>query len=281
MHFRKRVLRIKHTMPIINPKVEIHNNNSNNNDNNTIDKQEELDKVQLNELFVSIEGEGIFAGTKTLFIRFSGCHLRCYWCDTKYSLSPKSGKSYTLDEAKRLIYRHLQPNIFKVNFTGGEPLLQPSSLVALANFIKNELKIKTYLESSCYDWQRFESVLPYFDICKIEFKTSDSKVIEPQSYSDLIQNELKCLELALNRTDKISFIKIVFTKSTTANEIRELTTRIFQCSNINNLSGITLQPSYQFDSPSTEQILKIYDEVYPYFKDVRVIPQMHKMLNMN
>jgi len=73
-------------MPIINPRIEIHNNDSNNNENYTIDDQEELDKVQLNEVFVSIEGEGIFAGTKTLFIRFSGCHLRCYWCDTKYSL---------------------------------------------------------------------------------------------------------------------------------------------------------------------------------------------------
>lgn len=268
-------------MPIINPRIEIHNNDSNNNENYTIDDQEELDKVQLNEVFVSIEGEGIFAGTKTLFIRFSGCHLRCYWCDTKYSLSPKSGKTYTIDEAKHLIYRKLQPNIFKVNFTGGEPLLQPLSLVTLANFIKNELNMKTYLESSCYDWQRFKSVLPYFDICKIEFKTSDSKVIEPKFYDELIQNELKCLELALSRKDKISFVKIVFTKSTNVNEIRELTNKIFKSSNIDNLSGITLQPSYQYDSPSAEQILKIYDEVYPYYKDVRVIPQMHKMLDMN
>jgi len=268
-------------MPTINPgRNEISSNN--NGKYIMANHQEGLDKVQLNELFVSIEGEGIFAGTKTLFIRFSGCHLRCHWCDTKYSLSLKSGRSYTIDEAKQLIYQQLQPNIYKVNFTGGEPLLQPLSLIALANFIKNELNIKTYLESSCFDWQRFESVLPYFDICKVEFKTSDSKVIESSKlYDDLIQNELKCLELALNRTDKISFVKIVFTNSTTANEIKDLTTRIFQCSNISNLSGITLQPSYQFDSPSNEHILKIYDEVYPFYKDVRVIPQMHKMLDMN
>lgn len=267
-------------MSTIDPgRNEISNNN---NGNYTIANQEGLDKVQLNELFVSIEGEGLFAGTKTLFIRFSGCHLRCHWCDTKYSLSPKSGRSYTIDEAKQLISQHLQPNIYKVNFTGGEPLLQPLSLIALANFIKNELNIKTYLESSCFDWQRFESVLPYFDICKVEFKTFDSKVIESsKSYGDLIQNEFKCLELALNRPNKISFIKIVFTNSTTADEIRDLTTRIFQCPNISNLSGITLQPSYQFDSPSAEHILKIYDEVYPFYKDVRVIPQMHKMLDMS
>ena len=62
-------------------------------------------KVQLNEMFVSIEGEGILAGTKTLFIRFSGCHLKCHWCDTKYSLSPTSGKSYTIDEVNILSFK--------------------------------------------------------------------------------------------------------------------------------------------------------------------------------
>ncbi len=268
-------------MSSINSEIEIYNNNNSNNNQKILTNQKEHDKVQLNELFVSIEGEGIFAGTKTLFIRFSGCHLKCYWCDTKYSLSPNSGKSYTINQAKHLIFNHLQPNIYKVNFTGGEPLLQPLSLIALANFVKSELDIKTYLESSCFDWKRFEMVLPHFDICKIEFKTSDSKVIESKFHNNLIQNELKCLELALNKNDKISFVKIVFTNSTTVNEIRDLITRIFRCSNINNLSGITLQPSYEFDSPSTEHILKVYDEVYPFYNDVRVVPQMHKMLGMN
>lgn len=238
-------------------------------------------RVQLNEIFVSIEGEGILAGTKTLFIRFSGCHLRCHWCDTKYSLSPISGKSYTINEAKYLILQHLQPNLYKVNFTGGEPLLQTQSLIALADFVKSELKIKTYLESSCFDWKRFELVLPYFDICKVEFKTSDSKVVESKYYENLLQNELRCLDISLNRADKISFIKIVFTNSTTLDEVRDLLSRVFERPNISNLSGMTLQPSYQYDSPSTKQILKIYDEACCFYKDVRVIPQMHKLLGMS
>lgn len=248
---------------------------------NNVTNSKEHNRVQLNELFVSIEGEGIFAGTKTLFVRFSGCHLRCYWCDTKYSLSPSSGKSYSIEHAKNLITEYLQPNVFKVNFTGGEPLLQPIPLIALADYVKNELNIKTYLESSCYDWKRFESVLPYFDICKIEFKTSDSKVIESKYYDDLLQNELRCLDLSLGKTSKITFIKIVFTNSTTVSEIKDLANKIFQRPNINNLSGLTLQPSYQFDSPTNDQILKVYDELCNFYKDVRVIPQMHKLLGMS
>ena len=115
----------------------------------------------------------------------------------------------------------------------------------------------------------------------IEFKTSDSKVIDSKSYENLLQNELSCMDIALNRSDKISFIKIVFTNSTTLNEVRDLLSRVFERPNISNLSGLTLQPSYQFDSPSTKQILKIYDEVCSFYKDVRVIPQMHKLLDMS
>jgi 7-carboxy-7-deazaguanine synthase len=270
-------------MSVINPKINNGTDNYEDHDghNGGISITNRNNKVQLNEIFVSIEGEGILAGTKTLFIRFSGCHLKCHWCDTKYSLSPISGKSYTINEAKYLILQHLQSNLYKVNFTGGEPLLQTQPLIALADFVKNELKIKTYLESSCFDWKRFELVLPYFDICKVEFKTSDSKVVESKYYENLLQNELRCLDISLNRTDKISFIKIVFTNSTTLDEVRDLLSRVFERPNISNLSGITLQPSYQYDSPSTKQILKIYDEVCYYYKDVRVIPQMHKLLGMS
>lgn len=51
-------------------------------------------KVQLSEIFTSIEGEGIFFGTKTMFIRMAGCHLKCYWCDTDYALSMKIGRAH-------------------------------------------------------------------------------------------------------------------------------------------------------------------------------------------
>ncbi len=250
------------------------------NNNLVITTMNKNDQVQLNEIFLSIEGEGLFAGTKTLFIRFSGCHLKCYWCDTKYSLPFNSGNSYHFDEAKRLILQNLQPNVFKVNFTGGEPLLQTNALITLAKFVKNELNLKTYLESSCFDWRRFESALPFIDICKIEFKTKDSKIVEPHLYENLLINELKCLDLSLNEENKIAFVKIVFTDSINVHEIRNLLHRIFDNPNICNLKGFILQPSYQTDSPSCQKIMEIYDEVYNYYKDVRVIPQTHKLLGL-
>src|SRR5712691_9557054 len=80
--------------------------------------------IQLSEIFTSIEGEGILFGTKTLFVRMAGCPLKCRWCDTSYALPMYSGNSYSLEYVKKLITDHLKPFTYKVNFTGGEPLVQ-------------------------------------------------------------------------------------------------------------------------------------------------------------
>ena len=95
-------------------------------------------RVYISEIFTSLEGEGILFGTKTLFVRFAGCHLKCYWCDTAYALSIDGGKRYSLDEVKKLILINLAQNTYKINFTGGEPLLQYYAVKELAKFIKKE-----------------------------------------------------------------------------------------------------------------------------------------------
>ena len=160
------------------------------------------DRVQLSEIFTSIEGEGPYFGTKTIFVRMAGCHLNCHWCDTTYALAMNSGKSYSVDEVKDLIIKELRPNTYKINFTGGEPLIQYQAVAELAKFTKQKNGLRTYIESSCFDSIRFAKVLPYIDICKIEFKTSDSKVVDHNNYNELLLNEIRCLKLAVIHTLK-------------------------------------------------------------------------------
>ena len=54
----------------------------------------------------------------------AGCPLNCRWCDIAYALPIDSGTTFSLSEAKELIMKNLQPNTYKVNFSGGEPLIQ-------------------------------------------------------------------------------------------------------------------------------------------------------------
>lgn len=75
--------------------------------------------LKINEIFFSIQGESSFVGWPTVFVRTSGCHLRCSYCDTKYAYH--SGEMKSLDEIIEEIKEH--PTRY-VCITGGEPLLQ-------------------------------------------------------------------------------------------------------------------------------------------------------------
>jgi 7-carboxy-7-deazaguanine synthase len=232
-------------------------------------------RARVSEIFTSIEGEGIFVGKKTLFIRFSGCHLKCRWCDTKYALPLDSGTEYQIDEIEDLIIRELQPFTYKVNFTGGEPLLQTDAVIKLADFIKKQTNLKTYIESSCFDSELFSEVLPYIDICKIEFKTDDSKVVENEVYNSLLLNEIKCLELAVE-SNKTTYIKIVVTNSTNLESFKNLVYNISKKIKPSDILGFIIQPSHGVDQPTVNKLLDTYDIVQPMFPEVRIIPQLHK-----
>lgn len=232
-------------------------------------------RARVSEIFTSIEGEGIFVGKKTLFIRFSGCHLKCRWCDTKYALPLDSGTEYQIDEIEDLIIRELQPFTYKVNFTGGEPLLQTHAVIKLADFIKKQTNLKTYIESSCFDSELFSKVLPYMDICKIEFKTDDSKVVENEVYDNLLLNEIKCLELAVE-SNKTTYIKIVVTNSTNLESFKNLVYNISKKIRPSDIVGFIIQPSHGVDQPTINKLLDTYDIVQPLFPEVRIIPQLHK-----
>jgi 7-carboxy-7-deazaguanine synthase len=232
-------------------------------------------RARVSEIFTSIEGEGIFVGKKTMFIRLSGCHLKCRWCDTKYALPLDSGTDYQIDEIKDLIIKELRPFTYKVNFTGGEPLLQTEAVIELADFIKKQTKLKTYMESSCFDSELFSKVLPYIDICKIEFKSDDSNVVEDEEYDNLLLNEIRCLELAVE-SNKVTYIKIVVTNSTNLESFKNLVYKISKRIKPSDILGFIIQPSFGIDQPTVNKLLDTYDIVEPMFPEVRIIPQLHK-----
>jgi len=90
--------------------------------------------MKINEIFYSIQGEGKWTGKPNIFIRTTGCNLRCKFCDTKYAYT--NGKEMTIKEIIKNIQKF---PCKKVCITGGEPLLQKEDLKEL---IKNLFKKK-------------------------------------------------------------------------------------------------------------------------------------------
>ena len=232
--------------------------------------------VRIFEIFTSIEGEGIFYGTKTLFVRLAGCPFTCFYCDTKESLPLDSGKEFSIEDAITEIGSQIQSNTFKVNFTGGDPLLQHQAVALLAKNIQDR-KIPTYLESSCFDVDRFNHVLPFIDYIKIEFKTRESEFVDIQHYEKLISESLKCLESSIN-LQKITYIKIVVSSKTKITDFNNLVENIFKIRNSEKISGFIIQPTYGISEPSLEQLMEMYDCVFPKFRDVKIVPQLHKFI---
>ncbi len=79
------------------------------------------DTLMVNEIFHSIQGEGTHAGRPCSFVRLTGCHLRCGYCDTEYAFY--EGQRMTLDEIVDQVHAI---GCELVEITGGEPLLQPN-----------------------------------------------------------------------------------------------------------------------------------------------------------
>ena len=233
-------------------------------------------KVRLFEIFTSVEGEGILYGTKTLFVRLAGCPFTCFYCDTKESLPLDSGTEYSIEDANKLIDSNLKRQTYKVNFTGGDPLIQHEAVALLAKHIQ-EKKIPTYLESSCFDVDRFNHVLPFIDIVKIEFKTKDSDFVDVKHYDKMIGHTMKCLQSSV-KSKKTTYIKVVVSSKTQPNEFAKLVKEIFDIVSKDDLDGFIIQPTYGISEPSLDLLLELYDLVYPHYIDVKVVPQLHKFI---
>ena len=78
--------------------------------------------MQISEIFYSIQGEGRLIGTPSVFIRTSGCNLRCVWCDTPYTSWNPDGREWSIEEILRETSKY---SACHVVITGGEPLLAP------------------------------------------------------------------------------------------------------------------------------------------------------------
>jgi 7-carboxy-7-deazaguanine synthase len=85
------------------------------------------ERLRISEIFLSLQGESTTVGLPTVFVRLTGCPLRCSYCDTEYAFR---GGEYM--EANAVVARVASYQVRHVTVTGGEPLAQPACLPLLA-----------------------------------------------------------------------------------------------------------------------------------------------------
>ena len=95
--------------------------------------------MQITEIYKSLQGESTYAGLPCVFVRLTGCNLRCTWCDSEYTFH--GGRKMTSEEVLGEV-RRLSPEGGLVEVTGGEPMLQERDLVPLMQaFIESGFKV--------------------------------------------------------------------------------------------------------------------------------------------
>jgi len=92
--------------------------------------------IKINEIFYSIQGESSYMGFPCIFIRVSGCNLRCSYCDTEYAYT--QGKNYNIDEVLTKVGSY-ECNL--VEITGGEPLMQEDAFLLIDKLIDSGYKV--------------------------------------------------------------------------------------------------------------------------------------------
>lgn len=95
--------------------------------------------LRVAEIFRSFQGEGLFAGTTSLFLRTTGCNLRCWFCDTPYTSWEPEGQQRQWTE---VLEELLADGCEHVVITGGEPMLQPD-LVSLTHELRAAGRVVT------------------------------------------------------------------------------------------------------------------------------------------
>ncbi len=235
----------------------------------------------INEIFNSIQGEGPYAGTRQVFVRFEKCQLHCAYCDTPQTrnitkscrIEKTPGNFYSInnpisrDDLIEIIPRLWSPSTKYISLTGGEPLIH-------ADFIKTlDLEYPLYLETNS---GLPAEALKLKDI--IAIASCDIKLPEHGStgnYSELLKNELETISI-FNETSE-TFVKIIILPETTKQSISSAVEGI---ASIDRNIPLILQPVTSNRAVPAGLLLELMDFAGEKLKDVRAIPQTHRMMGL-
>ena len=239
------------------------------------------------EIFSSIQGEGLAVGQRHLFLRFLGCHIQCAYCDTpethtkqrqcRVELTPgqrdfmEVSNPLPIDQILSFIH-HLEvfPGLHQaISLTGGEPLQHLKALQALLPSLKPHFNL--YLETDGILFQNLKTILPFLDTIAMDLKIPSATQLKP-----FWEEHRQFIKMAASKN---LFVKLVVTSAFLQTELEAVLELIREC---DASIPLILQPVTPYgmvkDVPTAYQLLEWHKQACQVLKDVRIIPQMHKLM---
>lgn len=250
--------------------------------------------TRLIEVFSAIQGEGLNVGTRQLFIRFALCDLRCHFCDSAHTWSVPSQcrierspgtrdfEMYDNPVSLELLLHCVQqlnvPGLHdSISLTGGEPLLHSAFLLEFLPQLQST-GLPIYLETGGHRPQQLAMVLPYINSVGMDLKLPSA------SGESHWQEHAKFLQLC-HQADVEVFVKVIVSAETSVAELHQAAELVADVSPeiplfLQPVTPLTTPHSQTaFSTPTPAQVLAWQTEMKHQLKQVRVVPQTHKMLN--
>jgi 7-carboxy-7-deazaguanine synthase len=230
-----------------------------------------MDKqARISEIFLSHQGEGPYAGSRQLFIRFYGCNLRCGYCDTYLD-------SYKTVDEQGLLGKVLdfEDDYNELVLTGGEPLLHAGFLTRFLPMFRSHRAMRVYLETNGTLPEDLEKVVDLVDVVSMDVKLPSSDGSE----SVLWDKHEKFMEIASRRE---LIVKAVVTDSTSMEDVKRMSLMI---GGVEGDIVVVLQPATVVNDLVREADCEMLSFFKGYIaketgKSVVILGQIHKLMGI-
>ncbi len=238
------------------------------------------------EVFVSIQGEGIFVGVLQVFVRTAGCSRRCVYCDTpaartvneRCALRGDGEIRYAenpVDAAEIVAFARslaaARPGVHSVSVTGGEPLEQANFLAVFLPRLRS-IGLPIYLETNGLEEAAVRAIAPYVDIVSL-----DIKLPSLCGGDDHFATYRRVLPLFRSAD---LFTKVVVTGTEETDEFIEAAGLV---ATFDRSIPFVIQPARLKDTAArirAPELVRYYITAAAHLDDVRMIPQCHAILGI-
>jgi organic radical activating enzyme len=251
-----------------------------------------MGSAMISEIFASIQGEGPWTGERHIFVRFIGCDIACRYCDTEAiaQLQPENASSefcrvqsaadskeyeqvpnpVSAADLTAICTRFIIPGPSRptLSLTGGEPLLHCTFLAQWLPSVRHSFRV--YLETNGLHAGAMRDLKDMIDVVSMDFKLPSATGLAP-----FWEEHKQFLSAAQG---KALYVKSVVTRDTNSADIITAARIIAE---FDRSVIFILQPASGQYAPAAAMLIEFQRAALALIEDVRVIPQMHKVLDLS